>query len=714
MSWYTAKELARLDLPGLPNTQQNMKRRAHSEEWVSRPRRARGGGDEYHISSLPEVARIALARRAVNADAPYVAQRDDATFTPCVRGKRNRGQARLYVVNLFRVFADAASLQGGHARAAFCHLYNNPSKEAAAAGDVEIPEWVRDYVYRVNARTLESWVRKAKREGIEALEGKYGHRKGSGTIDSQPAMRDFAATQCETRPQLTANQLMRAIETQFGETLPKRTVQRWMATFKEENAAHLLSLHDPDKHKSKFRSAFGSSSENVVALNQIWEIDATPADVMTVEEDGSRRRMNITGVIDVYSRRVKVLVTETPRAVAASGVIRKAILEWGVPDTLKTDNGKDFVSAHFTRGLADLSIRHQLCPPFTPEGKPHIERFFGTMARDLLALLPGFVGHSVADRKSIEARRSFAQRFGSSDQVLDVQLSGEELQQICDSWIETQYEREPHAGLNGKSPFETAMQWTGGIQAVRDERILDTMLMEAPDKDGIRVVGKKGIHVERAAFIAPELGPLVGSRVHVRLDPCDMGFIHVYAMDGAFICVAECPERSGGDRRQIAVDALKRQREVLNEGRVDARRRARKYKPHLLADRLREESARRADTVLAFPKTTTPHDTPATRAAEDNLRAMSGDIEEQHVSAEDEALAAQAFADLEAKDAEIVRIQDARFAGDPEPDGNGYEWVMWAQRHRDQLNETDRKFLEEEEADPEMQLLLTIAKDLTS
>ena len=708
--WYTPRELAELRLPGLPGSQRKILARAKNEQWVGRERASTGGRKptEYHISALPEVARIALARKSVDPDAPYRDRREDASYTPCIRGERNRGQARLYVVNLFRSFADAASLQGGHARSAFCHLYNTPTGE----NDLHIPEWVRDYVYRANVRTLEAWVRKAKRDGIESLKGRYGHRKGSGTIDSQPAIRDFCATQCETRPQLTAAQLTRGIETQFGEKVPKRTVQRWMATFKEENAAHLLSLHDPDKHKSKYQAAFGSMSEGVVALNQLWEIDATPADVMTLEADGSHRRMNITGIIDVYSRRVKVIISPTAKATAASGVLRKAILEWGVPQKLKTDNGQDFLSAHFTRALADLVIEHDPCEPFTPEGKPHIERFFHTMAHDLFSLLPGFIGHNVSERKAIEARRSFAQRFGKNgDKVIDVSMTAEELQAACDLWIETQYERRPHSGLNAASPFETATLWTGGVERVQNERVLDLMLMEAPDKDGIRSVTKKGIRVENTTFIAPDLGPLVGERVHVRLDPCDMGSIHVYSTDGEFICVAEAPERTGADRKAIALQAKKLQREVLLQGRAAARSRAKQYKPHAIVDGMLEDSARKADKVLEFPGASTPHVTPATLAAEANLKSQDAAGEERQLTPEQEEMAARALARLEGDSAEVVNLADAKWANDPPPAGSGYEWVMWAQRHRHDLSEEEAALLRIREGDPAVMRMVKAMSD---
>ncbi|PHQ62853.1 MAG: hypothetical protein COC10_09360, partial [Sphingobium sp.] len=73
--WFTAAELAKLRLPGLPSDKSAMNRRIRDERWqlrsangepMSRPRVARGGGTEYHVSLLPGPARLELARRGVD------------------------------------------------------------------------------------------------------------------------------------------------------------------------------------------------------------------------------------------------------------------------------------------------------------------------------------------------------------------------------------------------------------------------------------------------------------------------------------------------------------------------------------------------------------------------------------------------------------------------------------------------------------------------
>jgi len=63
--WYSAKEL--VSLPGMPGTIQGVLKRV--ELWESRPRQGKGGGREYHLSSLPEETRAHLL--AEEASLPF-------------------------------------------------------------------------------------------------------------------------------------------------------------------------------------------------------------------------------------------------------------------------------------------------------------------------------------------------------------------------------------------------------------------------------------------------------------------------------------------------------------------------------------------------------------------------------------------------------------------------------------------------------------------
>lgn len=59
--WYSAKDLS--EVAGMPNTVQGINKKAKSENWQSRKREGRGGGNEYHLSSLPAETQAALLKK---------------------------------------------------------------------------------------------------------------------------------------------------------------------------------------------------------------------------------------------------------------------------------------------------------------------------------------------------------------------------------------------------------------------------------------------------------------------------------------------------------------------------------------------------------------------------------------------------------------------------------------------------------------------------
>ncbi|UYZ67561.1 hypothetical protein LP090_05520 [Moraxella bovis] len=52
--WYSALELANLNLSIIPNTKAGVIYRAKKDNWVHRKRLAKGGGLEYAFDSLPK------------------------------------------------------------------------------------------------------------------------------------------------------------------------------------------------------------------------------------------------------------------------------------------------------------------------------------------------------------------------------------------------------------------------------------------------------------------------------------------------------------------------------------------------------------------------------------------------------------------------------------------------------------------------------------
>ena len=484
-------------------------------------------------------------------------------------------------------------------------------------------EEYREAVPTVSPPTLKRWQADFRRGGLAALAPKWGAaRKGKTGIDAEPEIKTLVEGMLFEHPDCSAKLVMRAMRARFADRdLPSyRSVQRWIEKWKEANAALYLMASSPDGFRSRARLVVGDASENVLRLNQRWEMDSTPNDVML--SDGNRHAL--IGVIDVWSRRVRLVVARTSSSAGVAACLRKALLDFGVPEVLKCDNGSDYKSRHMARVCTGLEIEQKFCQPFNPQEKPHIERFFRTFSHGLVSLCPGFVGHNVEQRSRIEDRKAFATRLMEKDaSPLELRMSAQELQAFCDQWCEAIYEREEHSTL-GRTPFEQAQSWSGPVRAISDERALDILLMPAPGDDGTRVVGKKGISLDRWHYTDPVLLNHWRERVQVRLDEEDWGRVLVLSEEGKFICWALCPERMGVSRAEAAAHFRKEGREIEAGYRKIIADRKRDSKAATVAADIMGKAVADASSVVPFPaRSPVSHETTALGAASTAAEAKS-------------------------------------------------------------------------------------------
>ena len=624
-SYFSVAELA--GLPGLPNTVRGINKKSKSEKWESQKRNGKGGGMEYHVESLPQETRAHLASLAASEElkagqnvAQHVLLKEKMTSlqvqtageagliqSATVTGKaQQRMDAKITILNARSAFIQHSGLKTSHAHAQFCMRYNN--------GNIETEDWVRELIPSIHPATIYRWIDRIKKEGATGLSGHFGSRKGSSKIDTQPAFKDFITGMLRDYPHMSAALLYRSLQNRFKESdldLPgKRAVERWITGWKKENHDIYLASTNPDAWKSKQMLAFGSYSDGLVRPNQRWELDGTPADILLV--DG---RYSITAVIDVFTRRAKMLVTKTAISAAVAQVMRKALLDWGVPETAKTDNGKDYISNHMKRVLVGLGIEQDLSAPFSPQEKPYVERFFGTFSRDLLELMPGFIGHSVADRQAIESRKAFSDRLFKKDQVTEIKMTAEQLQEFCDDWCENIYHHRAHSGLNGKTPHQTAAEHPEKPRKITNERALDLLLQPVAGDNGYRKIGKKGIKIGGIYYIATELGSWSvehpDEKVLCIQDPDDFGRIMVYG-ENEFIAIARS-DYEGVERQEVAIRAKEKQKQAVQEGKRALKQTAKKARTHEVAEEMLREKAEQS--IITRLPVSENYTTPALDAA---------------------------------------------------------------------------------------------------
>lgn len=640
---YTIDELTALKLPGYPATVRGWRKKAAGWPYQEVPARGgRGGVKRLYVPSKDVLTQIDLkyaqhAPTEAARSAKTEAAKHKISHELAAAGRRAseqstlvdlsglsdsvaaRMQARAALVAAYGAWFKTSRIKKSGSWEPFSRLYN------CAAIVVETD--VRVALPSLSPRSIQRWVLGYEKHGLAALiDEKDGSKlKGSGKIESQTELREFVVGMLVNLPHARIEHIEQGINARFGDRTDIKqpgyhAIWRFVTHWKKENASVFTALANPDRWKNQHMVAMGSQSETIVRLNQRWEMDSTPGDVMLI--DG---RHHLVGVIDVYSRRMKLLVTKTSKSSAVAAVVRRAILDWGVPESVKTDNGQDYKSLHLQRVFMGLRIEQEFCPPFQPWHKPHIERSFRTFAHGLVELLPGYIGHNVADRKELEARAAFADRLFVRDGTLDVKMTAADFQKFCDNWIENVYHQNSHTGLENRTPWHMANQWQGQIYRIENERALDVLLTQAPTSNGMSTVQKKGLRHDKAWFIAPELASFIGHDVQVRFAADDLGKLVVYSADGEFICVAECPERTGINRQEVAAKAKALQQEQVSKGKALLKQIAKRADTGDVVTEILKDRARQAGKLVELPvRQATQHTSAGLKSAAEAAAFMDG------------------------------------------------------------------------------------------
>lgn len=156
---------------------------------------------------------------------------------------------------------------------------------------------------------------------------------------------------------------------------PKRIERLWKLE------GHRLPPSKKQKSGQKAVGVGENSSRNrpAIAANHIWSYDFVSA---RVRRGGPIRILN---VVDEFTR--VSLGSKVSRSIGARSVV--AHLEnlfdaYGKPVGIRSDNGREFIAATVIEWLADHDVEPIFIEKGSPQQNPFVERFNGTMRRDLL------------------------------------------------------------------------------------------------------------------------------------------------------------------------------------------------------------------------------------------------------------------------------------------------------------------------------------------
>lgn len=140
----------------------------------------------------------------------------------------------------------------------------------------------------------------------------------------------------------------------------------------------------PSKTKNSGQKALGgpeNSSRRRPArgVHDVWCYDFVSA---RVRRGGPIRILN---VVDEYSR--MSLGSKVSRSIGATAVVahlEKLFETHGTPSAIRSDNGREFIASTVIDWLRDHGVEPVFIEKGCPQQNPFVERFNGTMRRDLL------------------------------------------------------------------------------------------------------------------------------------------------------------------------------------------------------------------------------------------------------------------------------------------------------------------------------------------
>ncbi|MBY6223595.1 DNA-binding protein [Ferrimonas balearica] len=654
--WFTASELA--GLPGLPKSDRNVRLLAKRHDWRVR-KRPQGKGCEYHISTLPEETRAALMLKQAKATAAQshsevraakqvLAASDE--HHPHKQFSKLQQHARFIALPEHKQQVANQRHQLLQELDAFLVPYIAMDRRTAG-----IKAFVASRNGKPPQATLYRWQQRYRKEGLWGL---VDHRGGEGSscIAQQDSLKQFLVALITAKPHLLSqakklHQLARVKADEFGWQLPSvSTLRRWVKQWHSDHRAAFAHVTNPDAYNSRHRPLFGRMYPWLSGPNQVWEFDSTPTDVM-LNADGKLKRYALVAAIDVYTRRVKVLVTPTSDSEGICLLLRRCLLDWGMLEAdgiARTDNGSDYVSQRVSSIFDLLGIQQSRTRPFSGWEKPYIERFFRTLSSALFELLPAYIGHNIVDRQQIEAAKAFAQRVGGKNrkqneqESLELALTQAQLQNLIDQWLNSDYEHKVNEGFSGehkgKTPFEVAATCGFIPGRVPEPHALDMLLNHVGDATVVRGAVQAG----SVRYTAPELQESRWDRKRVRvfLDPADVGRASLYPLDDWGTCIEAVNLDLIG--REIDPAAFRAARKANQKALASFRKATKQLQAQFGIDTLHAEAlAKRAaenGSLIAFPTAEKTSDNPALQG----LMAASPatpDSERQRLSTKEEHLA---------------------------------------------------------------------------
>ncbi len=362
---------------------------------------------------------------------------------------------------------------------------------------------------KITQSCIRKWLSVYRAKGREVLVPKT--RKDKGICRSiADAEKELILGLLEKKPQMDASSAVRTLarDGKLSGEISKSSLSRFI---RASGFDRTTRLHVATKDQVQ-----GFSYEYPLECIQVDDMHSFDVP----DHTGKLRKAILIAFLDDATRRVLYSrFSFSENALEFERGILHILRSHGRPRRIFTDNGATFVSDQTHRILDTLGIPLIHSRPGIPKGRGKIERFFRTVRTQFEITL---------DPSSIRSIQDYDMRFRS--------------------WLESEYHRQPHSGLQGRTPLDAYLAGTDHIFRLDPSIDLDEVFCHEDSRvvanDGTVSVG--GIHYE-----VPSI--LIGSKVKLRRNPhTDVPLICVYR-DG----------KDYGKARRVDIYANARSRRIM-------------------------------------------------------------------------------------------------------------------------------------------------------
>ncbi|MFF4174248.1 Mu transposase C-terminal domain-containing protein [Streptomyces sp. NPDC001744] len=276
--------------------------------------------------------------------------------------------------------------------------------------------------------------------------------------------------------------------------------------------------------------------------NHVWETDHMQAPVL-IDVDGRARRPWITWFTDCATNAITgVAVTPVhPSRESVLAALRSAVLRedpygpfGGLPEKVRVDRGKDFLSRTVTAAFDLLDVTVEDLPAYTPHLKGTVEGLNRAVESMFLAALPGYARQPRPGKRPTRPK----------DEVL---LGFEDFTARLLDWTRWWNTEHQPAPLRGRTPLEA---WQDDPTPLRDVPAADLWTFTLEDA-GTRTLTSRGIRFKNRDYVGAWMTGKAGIQVRVRFMPHHDHRIEVYhATTGRYLGPADLADQATEEQRR--------------------------------------------------------------------------------------------------------------------------------------------------------------------